>query len=53
MSNKEYDQEFVLTNQLQWSYFSSRDGEDQKHLDNWDKRRDDLKATIEKIKKEN
>jgi hypothetical protein len=53
MATHQYDQALLLTNQLHWQHLSTWDREDQKYIDDWDKRREDLKAIIEKMKIQN
>ena len=49
MATHQYDQALLLTNQLHWQHITTWDREDQKYIDNWDKRREDLKSTIDEI----
>jgi hypothetical protein len=50
IGNLKYDEALLLCNQLYWQHSSNWDRNDQKYIITWDKRRDDLKKTIEKIK---
>jgi hypothetical protein len=50
IDEKKIDKALILNEQLHWHYFSEWDREDQKYINYWDKKREDLKSTIEKLK---
>jgi hypothetical protein len=51
-ASKQYDQALLLCNQLVWSHASDWDHNDQKYINTWDQRREEMRKTIERIKNE-